>query len=422
MLEPKPSPPTRRMQPEPVAEFSPAQVRRIAVAASGLAEGRPSGRVDRRHLRRVLDHVGLLQIDSVNVLVRAHYLPLFSRLGPYPMPLLDAAAGGRHRELFEYWGHEASLLPLASQPLMRWRMARAAEQYATWGGPARLARERPEFIAATLAEVEARGPVRAGDLEEEGAARGGSWWGWREAKLALEWLFWTGAVTTADRRGFERRYDLPERVLPAAVLDAPTPAPADAQRELVRFGAAALGVAVESDLRDYFRLGVAEARARVGELVESGELLPVAVRGWRRPAYLWHQARVPARVTARALLAPFDPLVWERARTERIFGFRYRVEIYVPAPQRVHGYYVLPFLLRDRLVARVDLKADRAGGALLVQAGYGEPGAPPETARELAAELALMAGWLGLERVTVRPRGDLAAALSAAVRSTGAPA
>lgn len=389
-------------------------MRRIAVAASGLADPRPGGRVDRRHLRRVLARLGLLQIDSVNVLARAHYLPLFARLGGYPTGLLDEAAWGRRRELFEYWGHEASLLPLATQPLLRWRMARAASDYDTWGGPARLAKERPEFIAATLAAVRDRGPVRAADLEDGGRARGGPWWGWREAKIALEWLFWIGAVTTADRRGFERRYDLPERVLPAAILDAPTPDPADAQRELIRIGARALGIAAESDLRDYFRLGVSDARARLGELVETGELLPVSVLGWRRPAYLWHHARVPSRVNARALLAPFDPLVWERARTERIFGFRYRVEIYVPAPQRVHGYYVLPFLLRDRLVARVDLKADRAGRALLVQGAYRETGAPGETAGELAAELTRMAGWLGLDRVRVAPRGDLAPALSAA--------
>jgi uncharacterized protein len=400
---------------QPVADLSAAQVRRIAVAASGLSDPRPPGRVDRRHLRRVLGQLGLLQLDSVNVLARAHYLPLFSRLGDYPIALLEEAAWGPRRELFEYWGHEASLLPLATQPLLRWRMARAAEHYDTWGGPARLARERPEFIAATLAEVAARGPLRAGELAAEGAARGGPWWGWREAKVALEWLFWIGAVTTADRRGFERRYDLPERVLPAEVLAVPTPAPADAQRDLVRIGARALGIATEAELRDYFRLGVLDARARVGELVELGELLPMSVSGWRRPAYLWHAARLPARVSARALLAPFDPLVWERTRIERIFDFRYRVEIYVPAPQRLHGYYVLPFLLRDRLVARVDLKADRRGRTLLVRAAYAEPRAPAETAEELAAELALMAGWLGLERVSVRPRGDVAAALSVAL-------
>jgi len=395
--------------------LSAAQARRIAVVATGLAEPRPGGRIDRRHLRRVVGRLGLLQIDSVNVLARAHYLPLFSRLGAYPPALLDDAAWGRPRELFEYWGHEASLLPLGTQPLLRWRMARALDHFAAWGRPARLAQERPDYVSAVLREVTLRGPTRAGDLEEEGTARGGPWWGWRDAKVALEWLFWTGALTTADRRGFERRYDLPERVLPPAVLEAPTPTVADAQRDLVRIGARALGIAAEPDLRDYFRLPALDARARVAELVESGELLPASVEAWRRPAYLWHEARTPARVRARALLAPFDPLVWERARTERIFGFRYRIEIYVPAPQRVFGYYVLPFLLRDRLVARVDLKADRAASALLVQAAYGEERAPAETAAELAAELRLMAQWLGLQRVLVRPRGDLAPALAAAL-------
>ncbi len=383
------------------------------MAAAGLAEARPGGRPDRRHLRRVIERLGLFQIDSVNVLARAHYLPLFSRIGPYPLRLLDDAAWSRRRELFEYWGHEASLLPLGAHPLLRWRMARAAEQFEAWGRTARLARERPDYVAAVLREVTQRGPLRAGALEEEGAARGGPWWGWREAKVALEWLFWTGQVTTAGRRTFERLYDLPERVLPPAVLDAPTPEPADAQRELMRISARALGVAAEPDLRDYFRLPLGDARARVGELVDSGELLPVTVEGWRRPAYLWHEARLPRRVRARALLAPFDPLVWERARTERIFGFRYRIEIYVPAPDRVHGYYVLPFLLGDRLVARVDLKADRLGSALLVQAAYAEAKAPRETAQGLAAELRLMATWLGLERVVVGARGDLAPALSA---------
>lgn len=412
-------------RPDPVAaspslSLSPAQARRIAVAAAGLAEPRPTGRVDRRHLRRVVGRLGLLQLDSVNVLARAHYLPLYSRLGGYPSALLDEAAWGPRRELFEYWGHEASLLPMASQPLLRWRMSRAAEHYDTWGRPARLARERPDYIRAVLAEVTARGPLRASDLEEEGVIRGGSWWGWRDAKVALEWLFWIGAVMTADRRGFERRYDLPERVLPAAVLRAPTPVPADAQRELVRIGARALGVATESDLRDYFRLPLTDARSRVAELVESGELLPVAVAGWRYPGYLWHEARIPARVAARALLSPFDPLVWERARTQRIFDFRYRIEIYVPAAQRVHGYYVLPFLLRDRLVARVDLKADRSAGALLVPAAYAQDSAAKgsaakDTPEQLAAELADMAGWLGLDRVLVGARGDLAPALASAV-------
>lgn len=393
-----------------VPELSLGAARRVALAAQGFTDPRPAGTPDRRHLRRVLSRVGLLQIDSVNVVVRSHYLPLFSRLGPYPVSLLDRAAYADH-ELFEYWGHEASLVPVALHPALRWRMARAAEHFATWGRPARLAQERPDYIAAVLAEVTARGPIGAGELDGERPRSTGPWWDWHDGKVALEWLFWTGQVTTAERRGFERRYDLTERVLPRAVLDAPTPSVEDGQRELVRVAARAHGVATEADLRDYFRLSPAESRARVAELVESGELVPVRVAGWPQPAYLHRDARVPRRVAARALLSPFDSLIWERSRTERLFGFRFRLEIYTPAPKRVHGYYVLPFLLGDRLVARVDVKADRPAGTLRALASYAEVGAPPETAAELAAELGSLAGWLGLQRVEVHDRGDLAAEL-----------
>jgi len=395
-------------------ELSPAAARRVALAAQGFTDRRPRGTPDRRALRRVLDRTGLLQIDSVNVLMRAHYLPAFSRLGPYPTSLVDRAAYTAPRELFEYWGHEASLLPVATQPLLRWRMARAGEH--SWGRMRRIAAEQPGLVAAVLAQVRDRGPIAASDLAQERPRRAGPWWDWSDGKVALEYLFWAGAVTTAARRGFERLYDLPERVLPAAVLATPTPEPADAQRELVRIAARACGVATERDLRDYFRLDVADARARIAELVEGGELLPAAVPGWRSPAYLWPGAAVPRRVSARALLSPFDPLVWERARTERLFGFRYRIEIYVPAPQRVHGYYVLPFLLGNALVARVDLKSDRQAGVLRVLGAYAEPGHPPaRVAEELAAELASMAGWLGLDDVVAAERGDLAALLRAAL-------
>lgn len=402
-------------------DISLSEARRIALTAQGFADRRSSGRPDRRALRRVLAHTGLLQMDSVNVLVRAHYMPAFSRLGPYPSAVLDAMAYSAPRELFEYWGHEASLLPVKAHPLLRWRMARAA--VVSWGRMRRLAAERRDFVESVLDQVRERGPLGAGDLAGEQPRRSGPWWDWHDAKVALEWLFWAGRLTTARRRGFERLYDLPERVLPADILAAPTPEPADAQRELVRIAARAMGVATEQDLRDYFRLRPEEARPRLTELVESGELLPVTVEGWRAAAYLHREARLPRRVAPRALLAPFDPLIWERSRTERLFEVRYRVEIYVPAPKRVHGYYVLPFLLGEELAGRVDLKADRRTGALRVLAAHAEAGrAAAPVAAELAGELRAMAGWLGLETVLVHATGDLAPALQAAVAGVGTEA
>jgi uncharacterized protein len=397
---------------KPVERLSAAQARRIALAAQGFADPRPGNPPSGWAVRRLFDRVGLVQIDSVNVLQRAHYLPLFSRAGPYDTALLDRAAYYAPRRLFEYWGHEASLLPVALQPALRWRMDRAAHE--AWGGMQRVQRERPDLVAQVLDEVRERGPVAASEvLEHDRPKRTGPWWDWSDVKRAFEWLFWSGQITSARRRGFERLYDLPERVLPPEVLSAPTPSLEEAQRTLLRVGARSLGVASESDLRDYFRLPAPESKLRLPELLEAGELLPVDVEGWRTPGYLDPGARLPRRVEARALIGPFDSLVWERPRAERIFGFRYRIEIYVPAPKRVHGYYVLPFLLGDRLVARVDLKADRKGSALRVQAAHAEADAPAETASELRAELEAMAGWLGLERLDVVPRGDLAPALRA---------
>lgn len=400
------------------AALSAAQARRVALAAQGFDRPRPSAPAGARAMLQTAQRLGVLQIDSVNVLARAHYLPLFSRLGPYDRDRLDQASWRSPRRLFEYWGHEASLLPVATQPLLRWRMARAADD--AWGGMRRVATEQPQLVARVLEDVRAHGPISAAQLAaDERPRRAGPWWDWSDVKRAIEWLFWSGQVTSARRRGFERLYDLPERVLPRDVVSAPTPDEADAHRALVRIAARALGIAAERDLRDYFRLPVAAARRAVAELVAAGELLAVSVEGWRAPAYLDPGARVPRRVHARALVGPFDPLVWERSRVERLFDFHFRLEIYVPADRRRHGYYVLPFLLGDRLVARVDLKADRAAGALLVQAAWAEAGAPRETAGELAAELSTMARWLGLECVAVRERGDLARALAAAVRGSG---
>ncbi|RWB34871.1 MAG: winged helix-turn-helix domain-containing protein [Mesorhizobium sp.] len=391
-------------------KISLAMARRIALAAQGFADPRPNSTPDRRHLARVLGRTGLLQIDSVSAVVRAHYMPLYSRLGPYPLALLDNAAVTRKRKVFEYWAHEASFLPVETYPLMRWRMERAARGEEMYNGLAKWGRERATYIEDIYREVVQCGPIAASALE--GQKGSGGWWGWSDAKHAFEWLFWAGRITTASRRGFERLYDLPERVLPPAILALPVPSPEDAHRELLRISARAHGVATAGDLRDYFRLSPADIKGRIEELVDAGDLLPVRVEGWDKPAYLYKDARFPRKIKARTLLAPFDPVVFERARTERLFDFRYRIEIYTPAEKRQYGYYVLPFLLGERIVARIDLKADRPAGVLRVHAAYAEPGAPPQTAAELFEELKLTQGWLGLERIEVTPAGDLGSALA----------
>jgi uncharacterized protein YcaQ len=390
-----------------------ALARRIALAAQGFAEPRPTSTVGTRQLRRMTDRLAVVQIDSVNVLSRSHYLPAFSRLGPYSRARLDELAS-RRRHLFEYWAHEASYLPVRLQPHLRWRMA-AAEQHA-WGNMVRLQREQPGYIAEVLERVRQNGPLRASELAEPKPHRPGTMWNWHPGKVALEWLFFTGALTARTRTaGFERVYDLTERVLPPEIVDAPTPDPADAVRELVRTASRALGVATERDLRDYFRLPVAAARTAIAELADAGDLQPAQVAGWAVPAWLDPDAHRPRWIRARALLSPFDSLVWERPRVERIFGFRYRLEIYTPAAKRVHGYYVLPFLLGDQLVARVDLKADRQAGVLRVQAAHGEEGVDrPLVAAALTEELRLMADWLELDDIEVLHRGDLAGDLRCA--------
>ena len=396
-------------------KLSAPAARRIALAAQGFGIARPDRAANLGHVKRAIDRLGLLQIDSVNVLARAHYLPLFSRLGDYDSDHVDRLAWGRksQRGLFEFWAHEASLLPLAAHPLFRWRMQRARENAGDGKGKLHVfRRDKAAFIDAVLREIMDRGPLAASELSNGGERRG-PWWGWNDGKLAVEWLFFAGIVTTATRRGtFERVYDLTERVLPAHVQALPTPSAEEAQRELLRLSARALGIAREVDLRDYFRLGVADTKARLAELVEAGDLLAVEVEGWKKPAYLDPAARQPRRIEARALLAPFDPLIWERDRTERIFEFFYRIEIYTPLAKRKHGYYVLPFLLGDRLVARVDLKADRANSRLLVHAAHLEPGHDAgEVAGPLREELRLMADWLGLESVSLPRAGALAKAM-----------
>jgi uncharacterized protein len=397
--------------------LSAAQARRIALAAQGFADRRPSGRIDRRHLRGVLDRVGVVQVDSVNVLTRSHELPFLARLGPYPRDRLTrwlwpVGNGGRApAEVVEYWGHEASLMPVETLPLLRFRM----EGTEAWGGMARIAREKPGLVEAVLEAVAERGPVGAGALGD-GSTRTSSMWGWTEAKRAVEWLFWTGRVTATRRATtFERTYLLPERLLPGHALDAPTLPEHEALRGLLAIAARAHGVGTARDLADHFRVPVPRCRPVLEAMVADGELHKVAVEGWSQPGYLHPEARLPRWVRGSALLSPFDSLVWERARVERIFGFRYRIEIYVPAPKRVHGYYVLPFLLDGELVARVDLKADRRAGTLLVQSAWAEDGVDhAQVSEPLLERLEEMSGFLGLGDVAVRPRGDLAPALAGA--------
>lgn len=398
-------------------ELTQSQARRIALFAQGFGDPRPGARVDRRHVRRVLDRVGLIQVDSVNVLVRAQEMPLFSRLGSHRRDVLpNMTADG---ELFEYWCHEASLLPIELFPLIRWRMARSIEDM--WRSMATLAGKEPLYIESVYDEVRDRGPLAVGDLSDPGDKSEGMW-GWNKGKKALEYLFWAGRLSARRRASdFARVYDLTERIIPAEVLATPALPEPDAKRELLARAARHLGVATDRDLADYHRLNLPKARPLIADLVEDGRLVPVVVEGQKEAAYLHPDAHLPRWIRARALLSPFDSLVWERARTERVFGFRYRIEIYVPAPKRVYGYYVLPFLLGDRLVARVDLKADRAQSTLLVQSAHVEPEADPvDVAAELADELASMAGWLALERVVVVDRGDLAPELGAAVMARGA--
>ncbi|MGF7234322.1 MAG: winged helix-turn-helix domain-containing protein [Frankia sp.] len=388
--------------------LSAAQARRVALAAQGFGRPRPTGRLDRRHLRWLFDRVGVIQIDSVNALVRSHYLPGWARLGAYSRAALDDAVY-RSGELFEYWAHEASLVPVSLQPLLRWRAERARTGQGVWGGLASFGRERPEYVREVRARVTAEGPVAASELAEPGPRGPSAWWGWGDSKKALEWLFWSGQISVASRRGsFERLYDLPERVLPPEILALPTPPEDAAQRGLLRVAAACHGVATARDLGDYFRIGAADTRARVAELVEEGDLLPVRVEGWAGPAYVPPSLVVPRRIAARTLLSPFDSLVWERSRTSRLFGFDLRLEIYTPAAKRRYGYYVLPFLLDDRLVARVDLKSDRASATLLVISAWAQQHIDPgPTVAALREETAALAGWLGLERVAFAGGGDL---------------
>ena len=353
--------------------------------------------------------------------MRSHYLPLFSRLGPYDRGLLDRLAwpAKGNREFFETWAHEASLMPVAYEPLLRWRKARALQHEGIWGGPSRVAQERPQLVADLLKRISDEGPLSSSDVTAPRERTPGAMWDWSEEKRALEWLFVTGQLHVARRKpSFERTYDLPERVLPPEILNAPTPPEGEARAQLLLHAADALGVATLGDLADYFRMKVPVARPVLAELVDSGELAEVAVAGWQQPAFIRPGLAIARKLEARALLTPFDPVVWERSRAARLYRFDYRIEIYVPAVKRIYGYYVLPFLLGDDVVARVDLKADRARGVptLHVKGAFGETGIDQDAvAAGLAVELAELARWLGLEDVLIEDNGNLAATLRRAL-------
>jgi len=398
-------------------KLSAADARALAIGAQGFGP-RPAT-VTQPMLRALVDRLGVIQIDSVNVLSRSHYLPAFSRLGPYDREALDALAWEAPRSMVEYWAHEASFVPVDLHPYFRFRMATANND--AWGRMQKMARYRKAFVQDVLRVVAERGPIAASEIELAEAAkqkkkkRKGGWWSWSDTKTAIELLFWGGQVTAARRRAFERHYDLPERVLPAEVIGAPTPTIEESHRVLLERSARAIAIGTEADLRDYYRLGPAPSRTAIAELVEAGTLIATQVEGWPKLAYRHRDARTAPAIdpTRGALLSPFDNLIWMRDRTERMFGMRFRLEIYTPQPKRVHGYYVLPFLLGDALVARVDLKADRHSGTLLVHAAHAEPKVKkPAVAVALAAELRLLAKFLGLAQIRAAKAGDLGAALA----------
>lgn len=389
------------------------EARRVALEAQQFLSTGAAPRSGKA-LADLVRRLGVVQMDSVNVLVRSHYLPVFSRRGNYKSALLERAAYDE-RLLFEYWGHEASLLPIESYPLFRWRMDDARNGVRTWGRLKRYATSHQDLVKAAIDQIRERGPLGASELTDAGKSQG-SWWGWSQGKEILEWLFWIGDVTTSRRRNFERLYDLPERVLPEAVRNAAVPTREHSQRELMMIGARAMGVATARDLRDYFRLPAKEAATRLTELVEEGKLVPVSVEGWKQQGYLHHEAKVPRATKVAdvaALLSPFDSLIWERQRTERLFDFHFRLEIYTPMHKRLHGYYVLPLLLGDRIVGRVDLKSERQSGQLQVKGGSVEAGVVPTRVVEpLAKQLSELAAWLGLENYSVTSRkGELMRAL-----------
>jgi uncharacterized protein len=408
-----------------VSDLSSAEARRLALGSLGFAAARPS-RAGLPHVRATAARLGAIQIDSVNVLARAHYLPTFSRYGPYPTSALDDLVHTR-RELFEYWGHAACFLPIELYPYMRWRMENQVE---AWSG---IGKKKQAYMEAVYRELEARGPIAAGELSIGGKSTG-PWWGWSDGKEALELLFRQGRVAVAGRRHFERVYDLPERVFPASVLRGAV-APPDAKKELFVRAARAMGVGTAKDIAQYFhvdawwdrrwvkgRRAPSDTATLFDELVEEGRLERVRVEGWALPAFVVPRARLPRSVDVRAIVSPFDPILWERKWTKAVFDFEYQIEIYVPGPKRIYGYYVLPFLMGDRFAARVDLKADRKSSTLIVHAAYVERGADPGAVAEaLAAELRSLASWRSLESFAIGQKGNLARLLKRTLPAGAAP-
>lgn len=396
-----------------VDTVSPALARRIALAAQGF--GRPPTAVPGlRQVAGMIDRLGVLQIDSVNVFERSHYLPVFSRLGAYDRTLLDRLTTGRRGRMVESWAHQAAFIPRELWPLFEFRREEYRRAGSEWGGWLVENRELADWLRGELA---ANGPMPASDIEHDANERRGPWWGWSDVKRTLEWMFRVGEVVCVERRRFERVYALPEQVLAAELL-AEAPPEDDAVRELVRRAAIALGIATEADLADYWRMLRAPVRVAIRDLEDAGELIPVEVPGWttgNRPSPTWvhRDARRPRRIEAAAVLSPFDPVVWFRPRTERLFDFHYRIEIYTPEPDRKFGYYSLPVLVDDDVVGRVDLKSDRKAKVLRVQSAWIELGAPDETAARLVPVLWQAAAWQGLDDVQVSGRGDLAPALRA---------
>ena len=391
--------------------LSAAEARRIALGAQGFAAPRPAT-VGTRSLNTVVHRLGLLQIDSVNVFERSHYLPLFARLGAYDRSALDRLTMTSRGPYVEYWAHEAAFVPRADLPLYRWRMDAYRERDAgptRATGVERTAAVRRELLALLRAE----GPMPASAVEHESNVRRGPWWGWSDVKTGLEQLFRWGDVVSAGRAGFERVYALPEQVLPPGFLET-APDRHTAITELVRRAARAVGVGTRADIADHHRLRADDTAAAIAELVDRGELVPVEVAGWRDRAWMHVDARLPRRIDADALLSPFDPVVWFRRRAERMFGFHYRIEIYTPAPRRVFGYYVLPVLQDDRLAGRVDLKSDRQRGVLRVRTAWQEPGGQLDAER-LAETLRRAAAWQGLDGIEVTDRGTAASAVAGAL-------